>query len=183
MTNLPDSPPSTHPTSPSAVPSSPTPQHKSKKRSISPSAFRKACTLCETPRDVLVRCRIDETQAWHFVCPGKCWNSVSGGVIDGPTKPHYRYGGMWKNKHAGVSAKKPSKRKGSGQKEARSWSPGCGRYTANDLVKYGGQVWICRRSHESTEKDEPGAGHRYWKEYGKIVAERSGDDIDGQFSP
>ncbi|RKF61734.1 hypothetical protein OnM2_039006 [Erysiphe neolycopersici] len=42
----------------------------------------KSCTICNTPRHVLVRCQIDESGKWHFVCPGKCWNSVSGGEID-----------------------------------------------------------------------------------------------------
>lgn len=58
----------------------------------------KPCTLCGTPRSVLVRCQIDETGRWHFVCPGKCWISVSGGVEDAKgfkaEHPHYRYGGM-----------------------------------------------------------------------------------------
>lgn len=40
---------------------------------------------------------------------------MSGGVIDGDLDKgheHYRYGGMWKNKHAGVSAKVPKRLKG-----------------------------------------------------------------------
>ena len=49
---------------------------------------------------------------WLFVCPGKCWRSVSGGAVDGDAEHKgYRYGGMWKNKHAGVSAKMPKKAK------------------------------------------------------------------------
>lgn len=69
---------------------------------------RKHCTLCSTPRDVLVRCQIDESGTWHFVCPGSCWKNVSGGQVDGNADhPMYRYGGMWKNKHEAVSAKKP----------------------------------------------------------------------------
>lgn len=71
---------------------------------------RKPCTLCTTPRDVLVRCQIDNTGKWHFVCPGACWKRVSGGVVDGDkSEAHkwYRYGGMWKNKYEAVSAKKP----------------------------------------------------------------------------
>jgi hypothetical protein len=58
----------------------------------------KPCTLCSKPRDVLVRCQIDESQKWHFVCPGTCWKSVSGGVEDAKGMqdqyPYYRYGGM-----------------------------------------------------------------------------------------
>lgn len=98
-----------------------------------PESYRKPCTLCHKPRDVLVRCQIDESitidpvanedntppalkpGAWHFVCPGSCWKRVSGGVIDGDLKEGregYRYGGMWKNKHAGVSAKVPRRLKG-----------------------------------------------------------------------
>lgn len=58
----------------------------------------KSCTLCSTPRDILIRCQIDETAKWHFVCPGACWKSVSGGVEDARglegKYPYYRYGGM-----------------------------------------------------------------------------------------
>ncbi|TKA26984.1 hypothetical protein B0A50_05175 [Salinomyces thailandicus] len=71
---------------------------------------RKPCTRCHEPRDVLIRCQIDETGTWQFVCPGKCWKDVSGGMVDGDqTEEHkyYRYGGMWKNKHEAVSAKMP----------------------------------------------------------------------------
>jgi len=54
--------------------------------------------MCSKARDVLVRCQIDETQKWHFVCPGVCWKSVSGGIEDAKgvqdEYPHYRYGGM-----------------------------------------------------------------------------------------
>jgi len=61
-------------------------------------AMTKSCTLCSKPRDVLVRCQIDESQKWHFVCPGACWKSVSGGVEDAKGMqdeyPYYRYGGM-----------------------------------------------------------------------------------------
>ena len=86
----------------------------------------KPCTICSTPRDVLVRCQIDDTGKWHFVCPGKCWKDVSGGSIDGDAQhPYYRYGGMWKNKHEAVSAKKKKKgKKGrtkSGQ-DVKPWS-------------------------------------------------------------
>ena len=83
-----------------------TSKSKASRRDLSPSTYSKQCDLCHELKDVLVRCRIDEAQEWHFVCTGKCWRKVSGGVIDGPDKPYYQYGGMWKNKHAGVSAKK-----------------------------------------------------------------------------
>lgn len=58
----------------------------------------KECSLCHAPRQILVRCQTDATGAWHFVCPGKCWHSVSGGVEDARGLegefPYYRYGGM-----------------------------------------------------------------------------------------
>jgi hypothetical protein len=61
----------------------------------------KPCTLCSTPRSILVRCQIDDTQKWNFVCPGACWKTVSGGVEDArgleDMYPHYRYGGMVSN--------------------------------------------------------------------------------------
>lgn len=85
---------------------------KPRKRSVSPSSFRKGCDLCHQPNDVLVRCQIDDTATWHFVCPRKCWKNVSGGVVDGSMDhPFYLYGGMWKNKHAMVTAKKPKPKK------------------------------------------------------------------------
>ena len=58
----------------------------------------KQCTLCHTPRQILVRCQTDESGVWNFVCPGRCWKAVSGGVEDAKglegMYPHYRYGGM-----------------------------------------------------------------------------------------
>lgn len=53
---------------------------------------------------------------------------MSGGVIDGDLKEGregYRYGGMWKNKHAGVSAKVPRRLKG---KFGREGGGGGGEY-------------------------------------------------------
>lgn len=76
--------------------------------------YRKQCTLCGIPRNVLVRCQIDQSAKWHFVCPGACWRAVSGGEVDGDQALEhrfYRYGGMWKNKHEAVSAKMPKTRK------------------------------------------------------------------------
>ncbi|KAK4628741.1 hypothetical protein CLAFUW4_07689 [Fulvia fulva] len=74
----------------------------------------KPCTLCNTPRPVLIRCQIDETRSWHFLCPGACWRGVSGGEEDARGLenefPHYRYGGI---------AKKPKKVKEK-QKERRA---------------------------------------------------------------
>lgn len=65
-----------------------------------PHPHNKPCTLCHTPRPVLVRCQIDDSGTWHMVCPGNCWKSVSGGMEDARGReeefPWYRYGGMWK---------------------------------------------------------------------------------------
>lgn len=59
-----------------------------------PSPHSKPCTLCGKRRDVLVRCQIDDTGKWHFLCVGKCWQQVSGGKIDGDEDHKmYRYGG------------------------------------------------------------------------------------------
>jgi hypothetical protein len=77
-----------------------------------PNPHSKPCTLCQRPRDVLVRCQIDKAKKWHFLCTGKCWQQVSGGSADGDREhPLYRYGGMWKNKHEAVSAKIKGKAK------------------------------------------------------------------------
>lgn len=36
------------------------------------------------------RCQMDKTETWHMVC-GKCWRTVSGGVVDGDdAHPDYR---------------------------------------------------------------------------------------------
>jgi hypothetical protein len=59
---------------------------------------RKPCDLCTKQVDLLVRCTVDSTRDWKMVC-GKCWNTVSGGVVDGDAAhPHYNYGGLWKNR-------------------------------------------------------------------------------------
>lgn len=90
---------------------------------------------------------------------------MSGGKIDGPDMPFYQYGGMWKNKHAGVSAKKPKKKKHPTETlQVRQWSPAEVYYTTNDKVFDDGALWICRRSHLSEEKRRPGLGYTYWKE-------------------
>ena len=62
---------------------------------------RKACDMCGKRVDLLIRCTVDETQQFKMVC-GSCWRDVSGGVPDGvsATHPHYRYGGLWKNRRA-----------------------------------------------------------------------------------
>ena len=59
----------------------------------------KRCDKCGESRSMLVRCQIDETKAWKMICVKGCWKSVSGGVTDGtPEFPHYKYGGVWKNR-------------------------------------------------------------------------------------
>ena len=66
-----------------------------------PKAGQKECDMCSKSVNLLVRCMHKEGQAdWEMVC-GKCWNVASGGVADGDTEhPHYRYGGLWKNRRA-----------------------------------------------------------------------------------
>jgi len=62
------------------------------------SEGQKPCDLCGASVDLLVRCQVDAEHVWRMVC-GKCWRSVSGGVVDGDSEhPHYRYGGLWKNR-------------------------------------------------------------------------------------
>jgi hypothetical protein len=59
---------------------------------------RKSCDLCARKVDLLVRCTVDASQKWRMTC-GQCWRDVSGGVPDGDAAhPHYRYGGLWKNR-------------------------------------------------------------------------------------
>ena len=61
---------------------------------------RKACDGCGARVDLLIRCQTDATRAWTMRC-GKCWKVASGGVPDGDADhPHYRYGGLWKNRRA-----------------------------------------------------------------------------------
>ena len=61
---------------------------------------RKACDGCGARVDLLIRCQTDATRAWSMRC-GKCWKAASGGVPDGDADhPHYRYGGLWKNRRA-----------------------------------------------------------------------------------
>ncbi|MCJ1311655.1 hypothetical protein MMC25_005328 [Agyrium rufum] len=181
------------------------PETQTNKPSIPASPYSKPCTICHRPRDVLVRCRIDESQQWHFVCPGRCWKSVSGGEIDGvPETPFYQYGGMWKNKHDAVSARKKKKKTKSSIKQddtayngadsvgierskiapaplkVREWVADEEKdYTVNDKVEWRGGVWICRRSHASGQKKRPDLAYRYWKEDDKIRAEvgSSVDDV------
>merc|ERR1712161_120630 len=38
----------------------------------SPEVGRKACDVCSTDVDMLIRCTIDATQTYQMVC-GKCW--------------------------------------------------------------------------------------------------------------
>ena len=130
------------------------------KRSPSPSAFRKCCDVCQEPHDVLIRCQIDDTATWHFICPKRCWKAVSGGVVDGDIDhPYYKYGGMWKNKHALVNAKKPKHKK---KVIIIDWQPEGMQFTANDKARFEKNVWLSRRSHESSEENAPGKSPRLW---------------------
>mmetsp|Transcript_2545 Transcript_2545/g.4353 ORF Transcript_2545/g.4353 Transcript_2545/m.4353 type:complete len:295 (-) Transcript_2545:13-897(-) len=63
---------------------------------------RKPCDLCANRVDLLIRCTTDESRQYKMVC-GKCWKDVSGGVTDGDADhPFYNYGGLWKNRAAGL---------------------------------------------------------------------------------
>lgn len=65
-----------------------------------PTAGQKQCTLCAKSVNLLIRCQHDRSGDWAMVC-GRCWNEVSGGVVDGDdSHPYYRYGGLWKNRRA-----------------------------------------------------------------------------------
>lgn len=146
-----------------------------RQRNMAPQALRdqphlKPCSVCSTPRSVLVRCQFDATGKWHFVCPATCWkdSSIAGGVVDGDgSNPYYRYGGMWKDKKNAVSAKKPkrSPKTGAGADATHVvWQEEGQKYTRNDIVQHAGNNWICRKSHISCEADEPGKYDRCWKE-------------------
>eukprot|EP00798_Chlamydomonas_sp_ICE-L_P025093 gene25093-10733_t len=70
---------------------------------------QKQCDGCNKKVNLLIRCTVDARQQWKMMC-GKCWRDVSGGVADGDVShPHYRYGGLWKNRNAGeeISTKPP----------------------------------------------------------------------------
>ena len=59
-----------------------------------PSAGQKLCDVCTVSVDLLIRCTIDQSAEWKMVC-GKCWHTVSGGVVDGDdAHPYYKYGGL-----------------------------------------------------------------------------------------
>ena len=66
-----------------------------------PTAGQKKCDMCGKSVNLLIRCMYEEGQVdWKMVC-GKCWNVASGGVVDGDSDhPHYKYGGLWKNRRA-----------------------------------------------------------------------------------
>lgn len=66
-----------------------------------PTAGQKTCDMCDKSVNLLIRCMYEPGQMdWKMVC-GKCWKIASGGVVDGDKNhPHYRYGGLWKNRRA-----------------------------------------------------------------------------------
>ena len=75
-------------------------RHAQREGKGNPTAGQKQCTICSKSVDLLIRCQYDVTEQWGMVC-GKCWNDVSGGVVDGDAAhPYYRYGGLWKNRRA-----------------------------------------------------------------------------------
>ncbi|KAF4300918.1 hypothetical protein GTA08_BOTSDO07015 [Botryosphaeria dothidea] len=145
-----------------------------------PSSHSKPCSHCGALRDVLVRCQIDKSHAWVFICPGKCWRELSGGQIDGDDEhPNYRYGGMWKNKHDAVSAKK--KKKSSKYQQLQDWRQGDGndkKYTRNDRVLWNGKVWACRKTHLSRDTGTPDQEFGLWKEEGPVNADQGGANIN-----
>ena len=58
------------------------------------------CGKCAREVDLLIRCQVDATKAWWMVC-GRCWKTkeIANGVVDGDgSNPHYKYGGLWKNR-------------------------------------------------------------------------------------
>ena len=66
-----------------------------------PAKGQKQCDMCGAGVDLLIRCQVDKSGMWKMAC-GKCWKlpTVAGGVVDGDgTNPHYRYGGLWKNRN------------------------------------------------------------------------------------
>lgn len=65
-------------------------------------AKQKPCDECTRHVDLLIRCTSNESQQWQMLC-GRCWGKASGGVPDGDADhPHYRYGGLWKNRAAAI---------------------------------------------------------------------------------
>lgn len=66
-----------------------------------PDTGKKPCDRCGRLVHLLVRCvHAESPAAWQLVC-GHCWKDASGGVVDGDADhPHYRYGGLWKNRRA-----------------------------------------------------------------------------------
>ena len=83
----------------------------------------KACDSCDESVHLLLRCQVDSTKTWKMVC-GRCWKVASGGVPDGDADhPHYKYGGLWKNRRAASDAgvrdgwKAGGKRNGEGSRK------------------------------------------------------------------
>ncbi len=54
----------------------------------------KVCTECNTPGDVLYRCRYRAQADWVFVC-GPCLSKIKSAHADS-----YQYGGTWKSRKA-----------------------------------------------------------------------------------
>mmetsp|Transcript_16801 Transcript_16801/g.23500 ORF Transcript_16801/g.23500 Transcript_16801/m.23500 type:complete len:203 (+) Transcript_16801:67-675(+) len=72
-------------------------QHRKAKRE-GKRVTTKKCDQCGKDVQLLIRCQIDQSRKWNLVC-GKCWKTVSGGVVDGDEDhPYYKYGGLWKSR-------------------------------------------------------------------------------------
>ena len=52
----------------------------------------KECHFCKTPKDILYRCKYNNSKEWIFLC-GKCLNQIKSDYRD-----TYKYGGTWKSK-------------------------------------------------------------------------------------
>lgn len=144
-----------------------------------PPPGTKPCTLCHHPRNVLVRCQIDASHTWHFLCPGTCWKRASGGVIDGDGgdgHEWYRYGGMWKNRVEMSSAKrkkgaKNEREKGEREGEKiegeevgeRKWSPKDESFAKDERVLWKRRMYVCRKGHASCERRAPDVAPSLWK--------------------
>ena len=52
----------------------------------------KECHFCKISKDVLYRCKYNNSKEWIFLC-GKCLNQIKSDYQD-----TYKYGGTWKSK-------------------------------------------------------------------------------------
>ena len=52
----------------------------------------KECHFCKIPKEILYRCKYDNSKEWIFLC-GTCLNQIKSDYQD-----TYQYGGTWKSK-------------------------------------------------------------------------------------